>query len=91
MEPDWTKWHAIEEGYKDQIAKLRVELQEARGCVRMLLTCASPNAKDHPMMWDAWGDAAVWLGEDRNRHRIPHVDLQGNARACGRATKEPSA
>jgi hypothetical protein len=63
------------------IQRLAAKLEEARGCVRMLLTCAVPNAKEHPMMWDAHGDAAVWLGEDRNRYRIPHVALRGNARA----------
>jgi len=63
------------------ISALIARLGEARGCIKLLLRCAVPNAKDHPTMWDAWGDASQWLGEDRNAHRTPHVDLQGNARA----------
>jgi hypothetical protein len=55
------------------VRRLAALLEEARGCVKMLLACAVPNAKDHPMMWDAHGDASEWLGEDRNRHRIPHA------------------
>ncbi len=63
------------------------KLQEATGCIKMLLRCATPNAKDHPVMWDTWGDAAVWLGDDRNRYRIPHVDLHGGLRASGRVAR----
>ncbi len=56
-------------------------LEALRGCVKMLLKSAVPNAKDHPMMWDAWGDAAVLLGLPRDARRIPHADLKDGARA----------
>jgi hypothetical protein len=59
----------------------RARVSEARGCIKTLVRCAVPNAVDHPTMWNAWGDASQWLGEDRNAHRIPHVHLQGPARA----------
>jgi hypothetical protein len=58
----------------ERIAKLEA-------CVRALLASASPRAADHPTMWDAWGDAAELLGEDRNRYRVPHAWLEGAARA----------
>jgi hypothetical protein len=70
-----------------ELAWLRRRLGEASGCIKMLVRCAVPNAKEHPTMWDAWGDASEWLGEDRNRHRIPHVEMQGNERASGRALR----
>jgi len=39
-----------------------------------LLRSACPNAKDHPTMWRAWGDAAEALGYLRNEYRTPCAD-----------------
>src|SRR5271156_1014303 len=47
-----------------------IRFQEARGCIKLMLRSALPRAKEHPTMWDAWGDASAWLGEDRNAHRV---------------------
>lgn len=60
---------------------LRGQVEAFRGALKMTLRSAMPRARDNPTMWDAWGDAAVLLGRDRNAFRVPHADLPDGERA----------